>query len=155
MIRLNRILLPTDFSEFSRAAANYACELAHRFEAELHLLHATQPLTSVVLQAGLAQPPSGNYSEEIVAEAERSLRSFLDPDWSEQHTVEYVLRTGTAFVEIVQYARDTEIDLIVLTTHGRSALTQMLIGGTAELVVRKASCPVMTVRPEGHQFVMP
>jgi nucleotide-binding universal stress UspA family protein len=58
-------------------------------------------------------------------------------------------------VEIVRYARTQEIDLIVLATHGRSGLAHVLIGSVAESVVRTATCPVLTVRPEGHQFVMP
>jgi nucleotide-binding universal stress UspA family protein len=58
-------------------------------------------------------------------------------------------------VEIVRYARTHEIDLIVLATHGRSGLAHVIIGSVAESVVRTAPCPVLTVRPEGHQFVMP
>jgi nucleotide-binding universal stress UspA family protein len=58
-------------------------------------------------------------------------------------------------VEIVRYARTQEIDVIVLATHGRTGLAHVLIGSVAENVVRTAPCPVLTVRPEGHQFVMP
>ena len=58
-------------------------------------------------------------------------------------------------MEIIRYARKQEIDLIVLATHGRTGLTHVLLGSVAENVVRTAPCPVLTVRPEGHQFVMP
>jgi nucleotide-binding universal stress UspA family protein len=69
--------------------------------------------------------------------------------------VERVVRTGTPFVEIVRYAREKDIDVIVMGTHGHSGLVHAMIGSVAEKVVRKAGCPVLTVRPEGHQFVMP
>ena len=62
---------------------------------------------------------------------------------------------GTPFLEIIRYAREHEIDLIVMGTHGRSGLGHVLIGSVAERVVRKSPCPVLTIRPGGHEFVMP
>ena len=78
-------------------------------------------------------------------------------DWAEarQGRIVRSMEDGVPFLEIVRYAKEHEIDLIVLATHGRSALAQVLLGSVAERVVRKAPCPVLTVRPEGHQFVMP
>ena len=58
-------------------------------------------------------------------------------------------------MEIIDYACENEIDLIVIGTHGRSGLMHVLMGSVAERIVRKAPCPVLTVKPEGHQFVMP
>ena len=65
------------------------------------------------------------------------------------------LRKGSPFLEIVRYAKDKNIDLIVLGTHGRSGLSHVLLGSVAERVVRKAPCPVLTVRHPEHEFVMP
>jgi nucleotide-binding universal stress UspA family protein len=62
---------------------------------------------------------------------------------------------GRPFVEIIQYARDQAIVMIVLATHGRSGLKHVLMGSVAERVVRKAPCPVLSVRPNQHEFVMP
>jgi len=62
---------------------------------------------------------------------------------------------GNPFVEIIRYARAHEIDLIVLGTHGRGPVAHMLLGSVAEKVVRKSPCPVLTVRPAQHEFVMP
>jgi universal stress protein A len=62
---------------------------------------------------------------------------------------------GSPKAEIVRYARKQDIDLIVLATHGRTGLSHVLMGSVAESIVRTAPCPVLTVRPEGHQFVMP
>jgi nucleotide-binding universal stress UspA family protein len=83
------------------------------------------------------------------------LASLVPSDWAEQHRVHRITRVGVPFLSIIEDAREADIDLIVLGTHGRSGLKNLLIGSVAEKVVRKAPCPVLTVRPEGHQFVMP
>ncbi|MFM7867597.1 MAG: universal stress protein, partial [Planctomycetaceae bacterium] len=62
---------------------------------------------------------------------------------------------GAAFMEIIDYAKSQDIDLIVIGTHGRSGLSHILMGSVAERVVRAAPCPVLSVKPSGHQFVMP
>ena len=58
-------------------------------------------------------------------------------------------------MEAIDYVREHDIDLLVIGTHGRSGLMHVLMGSVAEKIVRKAPCPVLTVKPEGHQFVMP
>jgi nucleotide-binding universal stress UspA family protein len=100
-----------------------------------------------------AFPPS--YMEELKTSAERSLAQAIDPQWAKGKTIVRSTEWGTPFVEIVRYAKEHDIDLIVLGTHGRTGLKHVLLGSVAENVVRKASCPVLTVRPSGHKFVMP
>jgi nucleotide-binding universal stress UspA family protein len=153
-IQIQRILLATDFSKHSVTAMKYACELVERFSAELHLLHAleTHIATTPVFGIGLVLP---QYLHESRVAAEKALVSVLDPQWSTGRKVVQVLVEGSAKVEIVRYARAQAIDLIVLATHGRSGLDHVIIGSVAESVVRTAPCPVLTVRPEGHQFIMP
>jgi universal stress protein A len=153
-IRIQRILLPTDFSEYSAAAAKYVCELAAKFDAEVHLLHALETHLSSVpgFGMGLALP---TYVEESKAAALKSLARVLDPKWSAGRKVVQAVVEGSPKVEIIRYARAHDIDLIVITTHGRSGLAHVIIGSIAESIVRTAPCPVLTVRPEGHQFVMP
>ena len=153
-IRIQRILLPTDFSTYSATATKYACELATKFSAELHLLHTLEVHLSPTPEfaMGLAFPA---YIAESTKAAEKALTSILDPKWSAGRTVVHALVEGSPKEEIVRYARKHEIDLIVLATHGRTGLAHVLIGSVAESVVRTAPCPVLTVRPEGHQFVMP
>jgi nucleotide-binding universal stress UspA family protein len=151
MIQIKRILVPTDFSEYSRQALKYACALAERFSSELHLLNVVQPLA-------LSTPYAGALPEEVmypVPAAEKEMSELSDPGFEQAASVERSVRTGTPFVEIVRYAREKDIDVIVMGTHGRGGLIHALIGSVAEKVVRKAPCPVLTVRPEGHQFVMP
>ena len=80
----------------------------------------------------------------------------LPPDgWENDKPIVREVRVGAAFMEIIDYARGNEIDLIVIGTHGRSGLMHILMGSVAERIVRKSPCPVLTVKPEGHQFVMP
>ncbi len=153
-IDIKRILLPTDFSSYSATATNYACELATRFDAELHLLHTLEVhlASTPGFGMGLALP---QYVHESRAAAEKALTNVLDPQWAAGQKVVRAVVEGSPKVEIVRYARTHEIDLIVLATHGRSGLAHVIIGSVAESVVRTAPCPVLTVRPEGHQFVMP
>lgn len=153
-LRIQRILLPTDFSKLSAAATNYACELAAQYDAELHLLHTLETHTSSApaFEMGLALP---TYISESKAAAEKSLAGVLDPQWIAGRKVIQSVVEGSPKVEIIRYARNQNIDLIVLSTHGRTGLSHVLMGSVAENVVRTAPCPVLTVRPEGHQFVMP
>lgn len=153
-IRIQRILLPTDFSTISTAATKYACELATKFDAELHLLHTLEihPVATPDFGMGLALP---RYAEESRAVAEKSMSGLLDSAWSKGRKVVQAIVEGSPVKEIVSYARTQNIDLIVISTHGRTGLAHVLMGSVAENVVRSAPCPVLTVRPEGHQFVMP
>jgi nucleotide-binding universal stress UspA family protein len=155
MIAIERILLPTDFSEHSKHAAQYACTLADKFQAEIHLIHVLQDLVAMVPEAGLAFPPPGDYLQDLRVSAEKALVDFLPSDWRAGITVQRALRDGIPFVEIVRYAKENHADLIVMGTHGRSGLAHVLLGSSAEKVVRKASCPVLTVRPPNHEFQLP
>ena len=153
-IRLQKILLPTDFSNLSSTATRYACELAAQFNTELHLLHAleTHAGSTPAFGMGLTLP---NYIKESRAAAEKSLADILEATWSSGRPIIKAVVEGSPKAEIIRYARTHEIDLIVLSTHGRTGLSHVLMGSVAENVVRTAPCPVLTVRPEGHQFVLP
>ena len=153
-IRLQKILLPTDFSNYSAAATKYACELAAKFDAELHILHTLESHLSLTPNFGMGLDLP-KYVTESKAAAEKSLASVLDPKWEVGRTVVKAVVEGSPKAEIIAYARKHNIDLIVLATHGRTGLAHVLMGSVAESVVRTAPCPVLTVRPEGHQFVMP
>ena len=148
---LKRILLPTDFSETAQDAVEYARDLAAGYGATLHLLYVipdphTQPW------AGAA---SGIVIPDLLTEWETEARGQLAAiELGDLSTVR-VTRVGHPFVEIVRYAKEHEIDLVVMGTHGRGAVKHMLLGSVAEKVVRTAPCPVLTVRHQGHTFVMP
>ena len=146
---LGRILLPTDFSDTAQHALDYARELARRFGAGVHLLHVVpDPMQNWAVEA---MPVVSDLAERWKADAERRLGEIrLDG----LHTVRAV-RVGHPFVEILRYAADNAIDMIVMGTHGRGPVEHLLLGSVAETVVRKASCPVLTVKQAGHVFVMP
>lgn len=154
MISIKRILLPTDFSEYADAARKYACGFADEFGSELHLLHVLEVHVNPTpeLGMGLALPSHFEESQQL---AEERLTKVLDHEWASERQVSYTTTHGPPFLGIIQYAQEQDIDLIVMGTHGHSGLAHLLIGSVAERVVRKAPCPVLTVRPDGHQFVMP
>jgi nucleotide-binding universal stress UspA family protein len=151
MIALRKILVPTDFSEQSKKAVRYGIELATKFGAELHLLHAFETVP-IMYGEGSGVPPQ--VADEIEAAAVKYLDE-LELESAEGLTVVRKVTEGHAFVEIVRYAKDNTIDLVVIGTHGRGAIAHMLLGSVAEKVVRKAPCPVLVVRDEEHDFIMP
>ena len=156
MIQLGHILHPTDFSEPAKQAMAYALELAQRFDAEIHTLYVLPPMAVTPWSAGGFVPPSMVEAEEQHRlEAANKLKSLIPSNEGGNPTVHHDVRDGTPFIRIIEYAREADIDLIVMGTHGHSGLKHMLLGSVAEKVVRKAPCPVLSVRPEGHQFVMP
>lgn len=155
MIQLKRILLPTDFSKNARAAQEYACAFADHFGAELHLLYVLQDMVIGTASPGETVLIPATSTAEAQASAERALAELPDAAWAKGKQIVRATRTGAPLVEIVRYAREQNIDLIVLSTHGRTGLAHVLLGSVAENVVRKAPCPVLTVRPDEHRFVMP
>ena len=155
MIELKRILVPTDFSETSEVAVKYARALADAFHASLNLVHVVEdPLvhgwTSVDFN-----PDLPSYREVLAKAAQQRLDKMFTGAERERYHAQLVTKFGSPFYEIVRYAKDEEIDLIVMGTHGRGPVAHMLMGGVAEKVVRKAPCPVLTVRHPEHEFVMP
>jgi nucleotide-binding universal stress UspA family protein len=155
MTEIKKILYPTDFSELSACALEYATYLAQRCSAELHCLHVVDDSYQYWLTFDMATIPAGPPLEELVTAAERQMLTFLaDKVPAEVPLVKQIVH-GRAFVEIIQYARKADIGLIVLGTHGWSALRQILMGSVADRVVHKSPCPVLTVRHPDHAFEMP
>ena len=153
MIQLDRILAPTDFSQHSENALRYACELADRFGAELHLLSVLDDTTPLFVDPEI-MPMDSLIQQQRVA-ISKQLDQQPGSPWDENLTVVREMRQGSPFLEIIRYAKENNIGLIVLGTHGRSGLAHVLLGSVAERVVRIAPCPVLTVRHPEHEFVMP
>ena len=148
MIALKKILFATDFSDCARGAQDYAVSFADQFHAELHVLHVLPDAALMMPDAGAALSLPANYVLDLKNEAQRSLDKLFPDGASAGHTVVRAVRMGNPFVEIVKYAEEAGIDLIVVGTHGRGAMMHLLMGSIAEKVVRKATCPVLTVRPK-------
>jgi nucleotide-binding universal stress UspA family protein len=154
---INKILYPTDFSEDSKAALPYAVSLTRQNNAELYCVHVVEMPQEEYLSGEYMLPLNASHvsKDEFLRIARVRLDKFIVENLSEITTVISKVITGTPFVEIIRYARDQSIDLIVMGTHGHSALAAMLLGSVAEKVVRKAPCPVLTVRDPKHVFEMP
>lgn len=155
MISLHRILVPTDFSEHSKTALRYAAAFAEKFGAEVYLLHVFQDLAIFQPDAVTVGPPAMPPIEEMLAAARTALQRSLQDCPIKGITCHLEVREGTAFEEIVDFAKESDCDLIVMGTHGRGWLAHVLLGSVAEKVVRKAPCPVLTVRLAEHEFVKP
>ncbi len=153
MASFNRILLATDFSDTSACAVEHAILLARTFGANLHVLHVLESEIPVMMDGVTYLPP--NYFEEMEKMAAERLEEVIPRADRDKLSVTLVMRKGNPFLEVVRYARDQKMDLIVLGTHGRGAIAHVLMGSVAEKIVRKASCAVLTVRHPQHEFVMP
>ena len=132
MITLKKVMVPTDFSDHSSKALRYGQELAAKFNAELHLFHAFESVPITYGEGGYIPLET---SQEMEAAATKHLQELeVETDGS----VKRVVNAGHPFVEIVRYAKENSIDLIVMGTHGRGAIAHMLLGSVADKVVRKA-----------------
>lgn len=152
-IAIRRILFPTDFSDAAKEAQAYATALADRFGAELHLLHVI-PIVMPYADASSSWVTPENITQSQVEAAEKKLLDQLDSQWSRKHCAKCATVVGFAVDEILNYAKNQEIDLIVVGTHGHSWISHVLIGSVTEKLVRLAKCPVLTVHPKGRQFLM-
>jgi universal stress protein A len=151
MIKIQKILCPVDFSDCSEHALQYAVAFAQAHQAELHVLHVMEPAAYGAEMEGL----SAGVLKEITESAAARLNELTERVRKQCPTVAQHSATGAAFVEIIKQAREQDVDLIVMGTHGRTGLAHVLIGSCAERVVRKAPCPVLTVKHPEHEFVLP
>lgn len=155
MIDLHRILVPTDFSKFSENALLYGIAFAEKFAAELHLIHVVQDLALFVPDAVTVPPIVVPPMAEMATSVRLALDRLIQEHNLTRLSVKAEVREGSPYFEIVRYAKETNIDLIVMGTHGRGVLAHVLMGSVTEKVVRKAPCPVLTVRHPEHEFVHP
>jgi nucleotide-binding universal stress UspA family protein len=152
MIKLKKLLVPTDFSESARHALTYGISFAREYEAELALLHVVENLT-VGYASDLFPVPMAEVFQEISGYARAELGKLgAEARGKDVAVVEHVVQ-GKPSAEIIRFAREGEVDMIVLGTHGKGMLDQALFGSTTERVVRRAPCPVLTVRLAEHEFV--
>jgi nucleotide-binding universal stress UspA family protein len=150
MIELRNVLLAVDFSDTCLQATEYAVALARRFGATLHLLHVIEdPIVYLPMFESYPLPSR----QQFETYAQDRLENWITDPEPDGLRVELNFRHGAPHAEIIDYADDNDIDLIVMGTHGRGVAGQLLLGGVAEKVVRKAPCPALTVHASGRQFV--
>ena len=137
------ILVPTDFSESSNQALDYAITFASKLQARLTVLHVVElfPLGS----ADMTTVPEA-YIEDLKREADRTMQLYLARITAAGLTGDVVVTHGSALQEIMEVAKVQHVDLIIMGTHGRTGLPHLLLGSVAERLVRLAPCPVLVVR---------
>jgi len=156
VVRFQNILFPTDFSAVSVHALPYALSLAEIFRAQLHCVYVVDDANLYWTAFGPEAVPLGPPLEEFTTQAQLRMERFTSEHLrGVQPAPRTEIRTGRPFAEIIAYAREKNIDLIVLATHGRGAIAHALLGSTTEKVVRKAPCAVLTVRNDDQKFMMP
>ena len=138
-VNLHRILFATDFSAASETAFEYAIALARDSGATLMMVHVEEPTVSY---------PGGEMVYVYAEQPNPVVRQMLEARASRIGSIPYelYLETGHAADEIARLADDQKADLIVLGTHGRRGLVRLLMGSVAELVMRRATCPVLAVK---------
>jgi len=162
-MKLTRILAPTDLSRYSGFAMEWAAYLAQCLQAELVLLHVLTDeegriIEEVVGEGAVVQVPKG-IRQDVVADRQKKLRMqyemVVPRELQASLKVEEMVRIGVPFLEVVKVAKDKDVDLIVMGTHGRTGLAHALIGSVAEKVVHHAHCGVLTVKHPQYKFVAP
>ena len=162
-MKLTRILAPTDFSKYSGFALEWAAYLAQCMKADLLLLHVLTEeegriVEEVIGEGAVVQIPRG-IRQNVVEERQKRLTDQYEMVVSREIKaalkVEQTVRIGVPFLEIVRVAKEKDVDLIVLGTHGRTGLSHALIGSVAEKVVHHAHCPVLSIKHPQYKFISP
>lgn len=138
MLNLKKLVIATDFSERSLQALPYAVSLAKVFSANLKVVYAHDSFPSLVAGTG-----TDHLSRD---EALESLNKVVNERIPEDVKAEAVVLEGSPVRAIIKYAKEQNADLIVMATHGRTRFAHAILGSTAEAVVRKAPCPVLTLK---------
>jgi nucleotide-binding universal stress UspA family protein len=147
-LEVRRILLPTDFSGCANYALPYAAAIARATNATVICVNVVEPIVPAVGYTGMAEAmPIAEMSEQMEDSAERELPDVMSCEELRGLKVEEVIGHGDAAAEIVRVADERDVDLIVISSHGRTGLGRIIFGSTAEAVVRHARCPVLVVKP--------
>lgn len=142
---IKRILVPTDFSESSEYACQYALTFAHEAKAEIYLVHAIyNPLP-------LRGYDFGGVVEALVKQAQDDLKKQIEQIREKRVIVHPRVLVGVEYQEIARFAEEHQIDLIIMATHGRTGLAHAFLGSVAERVIRIAPCPVLIVKMPAHK----
>lgn len=145
MLRIDKILYPTDFSDTAAEALPHALHLAEKYGAELHMLHAHVLHESDPINAAHSFPRMQELYDILERNAEDQMDAALERYPTELKIERVQVRGISAPTSILEYSEQQAIDLIVMGTHGRRGLRRLLLGSVAEEIVRLAPCPVLTV----------
>jgi nucleotide-binding universal stress UspA family protein len=144
-MEIKGILFPTDFSEGSSQALQYAVDLTKKYGAKLYVVHV---IYDIAKATGWYVPhvSMDQMYKDIQAGAKKELEKFGVEELGEVKNIERTVLTGVPHEEVMNFAKKNKIDLIIMGTHGRKGIDRILFGSTAAQIVRFAPCPVLTVR---------
>lgn len=143
-MKINKILLPTDFSDESLYALSYAVDLAKIFNAKLYLFHVIYDIEKAS-NLHIPHPSITELYKDLEQHALRNLNSFGIDIREDLKNVESVVKRGIPYEEIIKFAKDNDIDLIIIGTLPRSGVERFFVGSTTQRVIRNAPCPVLVV----------
>jgi nucleotide-binding universal stress UspA family protein len=148
MLPIKNILCPTDFSDPSYEALKAADELAVHFGATLHIVNVVPlvPIVEAPIGVESASFNVASYQQELEGQAQKSLKNMVEQKISRGVTAVTEVLIGNAAGEVMRYAGEKGVDMIVIATHGLSGWRRFISGSTTEQIVRQASCPVLTIR---------
>lgn len=150
---IKRILVPIDFSDYSKNSLKYAVNFVKSFNADLYLIYVVEPVIYPP-DFSMGQIAIPSIDAEIDRRAFEELNSLAKTEIPSNVKCKCIIKTGKPFLEIIETATEENIDLIIIATHGHTGMEHILFGSTAEKVVRKAPCPVLTLRDpiKGYEF---
>jgi nucleotide-binding universal stress UspA family protein len=154
MPQISRIVVPIDFSEFSKKAFRYAIDFARTFSAEMVLVYVVEPIIYPA-DFSFGQVALPSMERELHERGREQLDTLIEKEVPEGINARSVIRSGKPFVEIIQTAKEEGADLIIIATHGHSGIEHALFGSTAEKVVRKSFCPVLSIRSADRDLIKP
>lgn len=149
-MQINQILVPTDFSENAELAVNYAIALAKQCSAKLHLLHT--PVVPTYLLMDLSYSPGPEAVTRILNDAQEALdrqAQMITAAGVEHFTA---IREGTVHEVIRDYAKEHDVDLVVVGTHGRTGVSKLMYGSITERVIKTVHTPIIIIPPEGGRI---
>ncbi len=151
---IKKILYPTDFSENTFDSVSYARDMAKALDAQLILFHVIEYMTMTHPYYDIIQESQEDILNKLYDKGREKMTMMLN-GVSEPFVIQKIVHGEDAYKEILRYAYNEKIDLIIMATHGYSTVIHSLIGSVTEKVVRKAACPVLTVKSKDFQFEMP
>jgi nucleotide-binding universal stress UspA family protein len=154
MLKIERILCPMDFSEFSAKSYTYAHSLAQHYNAKLYLEHVVQPL-SMAYPFHAFPDTLGQVYANLFQDAEKQMAEVVQNYAWNGIKPELQVQEGFPTDTILNFAQTHSVDLIVMGTHGRRGFDRITMGSVTEKVLRKANCPVLVIRQPAHDFVTP
>lgn len=149
-MKVEKILFPTDFSEGSYNALHYAVDLSRHYNSKLYILHVIHDIFKTT-DSYVPHISADEIYKEIFEWAQKEMERCCIEEIRGMTNTEKIVLRGVPFEEIINFAAKEKADMIVMGTYGKAGLERFIFGSTAEKVVRRAPCPVMTVRVPEHR----